>query len=154
MATQPEPTAQLQLAADIYDEVRAFNRTIRALQREINVEDGGGLAEHYVRALRRIGREPIRPARLAEALRVTPRAVTDVVDGLVTRGYAERKADPNDRRAQIVSITDAGREAVVRAHQNRTVLVSERLSVLSPSEREELLDLLRRVNEESENYLT
>ncbi|GAA4586895.1 DNA-binding MarR family transcriptional regulator [Actinoplanes octamycinicus] len=45
---------------------------------------------------------------LAEALRVTPRAVTGLVDGLVAGGLVTREPHPTDRRAALVTCTDRG----------------------------------------------
>lgn len=51
--------------------------------------------------------------QLADALDVVPRSVTDLVDGLVASGMAERQPDPSDRRASLVILTQEG-QAIVR----------------------------------------
>jgi DNA-binding MarR family transcriptional regulator len=43
---------------------------------------------------------------LADALKVTPRNVTGLVDGLVASGHVTREPHPTDRRATLVSLTD------------------------------------------------
>ena len=50
---------------------------------------------------------------LAEALGVTPRNVTGLVDGLVTSGHVTREPHPTDRRATLVTPTSTG-EATIR----------------------------------------
>jgi DNA-binding MarR family transcriptional regulator len=50
---------------------------------------------------------------LAEALGVTPRNVTGLVDGLVTSGHVSREPHPTDRRATLVTPTSTG-EATIR----------------------------------------
>ena len=45
---------------------------------------------------------------LSRALRVTPRNVTGLVDGLEADGIVARKPHPTDRRATLVSLTDKG----------------------------------------------
>ena len=45
---------------------------------------------------------------LSRALRVTPRNITGLVDGLEADGIVARKSHPTDRRATIVSLTDKG----------------------------------------------
>ena len=51
---------------------------------------------------------PQTQAALAEALKVTPRNVTGLVDGLVSAGYVERSPHPTDRRALLISLTGHG----------------------------------------------
>jgi len=46
--------------------------------------------------------------RLADALRVTPRNITGLVDGLVASGHVKRETHPSDRRATLVSLTERG----------------------------------------------
>ncbi|WP_133241109.1 MarR family winged helix-turn-helix transcriptional regulator [Nocardioides gansuensis] len=58
---------------------------------------------------------------LAEALRVTPRNVTGLVDGLVGSGHVTREPHPGDRRATQVTLTAAGSRFVTelqRSHQD------------------------------------
>jgi DNA-binding MarR family transcriptional regulator len=43
---------------------------------------------------------------LADALKVTPRNVTGLVDGLEASGHVTREPHPRDRRATLVSLTD------------------------------------------------
>jgi len=49
---------------------------------------------------------PSTQARLADALNVTPRNVTGLVDGLVASGHVTREPHPRDRRATLVSLTE------------------------------------------------
>ncbi|WP_100810595.1 MULTISPECIES: MarR family winged helix-turn-helix transcriptional regulator [unclassified Microbacterium] len=51
---------------------------------------------------------PLTQARLAEALDVTPRNVTALVDALESTGFARRSPHPTDRRALVVSLTEHG----------------------------------------------
>ena len=52
---------------------------------------------------------------LAFQLAVTKQSVTRLVDGLVDRGYIRRKADDEDRRRVIHTITPKGQRALERA---------------------------------------
>jgi DNA-binding MarR family transcriptional regulator len=51
---------------------------------------------------------------LAARTGLTHQSVGEVIDVLVRRGYVERVADPSDRRARLVVLTNAG-EDLVRA---------------------------------------
>ena len=48
---------------------------------------------------------------LADALHVSPRNVTGLVDALVVTGFVTREPHPTDRRATLVSFTDQGAAA-------------------------------------------
>jgi DNA-binding MarR family transcriptional regulator len=60
---------------------------------------------------------PMRQRELAEALRVSPRNVTGLLEGLEATGFVVRAAHPTDRRATLVTLTERG-TAVARAMQN------------------------------------
>jgi DNA-binding MarR family transcriptional regulator len=51
---------------------------------------------------------PCTQRALADALKVTPRNVTGLVDGLVDDGHVSREPHPTDRRATLVTLTPAG----------------------------------------------
>ena len=51
---------------------------------------------------------PATQRALADALEVTPRNVTGLVDGLVATGFVTREPHPSDRRATLVSLTEGG----------------------------------------------
>ena len=53
-------------------------------------------------------RGPSTQQTLAQALRVTPRAVTGLVDALVDSGFVTREPHPDDRRATLVTFTKRG----------------------------------------------
>jgi DNA-binding MarR family transcriptional regulator len=49
---------------------------------------------------------------LADALRVSARTVTGLIDGLAGTGFVTREAHPTDRRATLVTFTERGRGLV------------------------------------------
>ena len=53
--------------------------------------------------------------KVGERLQVHPASVTNTVDRLERDGLVERRPHPQDGRTRLASITDAGREVVVRA---------------------------------------
>lgn len=57
---------------------------------------------------RLLRRGPATQRELSEDLRCTPRNVTGLVDALEAAGLVERRAHPTDRRATLVTLTDAG----------------------------------------------
>ena len=63
----------------------------------------------HLRALRMLRRHgTMRPSELSERLRIAPRSATEVVDALESRGLAQRRPDPGDRRATLVELTEHG----------------------------------------------
>jgi DNA-binding MarR family transcriptional regulator len=67
---------------------------------------------------------------LAEALRVSPRNITGLVDGLAEAGFVTREPHPTDRRATLVSPTARGTASMAqmtRDHQGLARLLFEQL---------------------------
>ncbi|HUC22510.1 MAG TPA: MarR family transcriptional regulator [Streptosporangiaceae bacterium] len=62
---------------------------------------------------------PATPSALARVELITPQAMGVTVSSLVRRGLAERHPDPRDGRLTIVSLTEAGREAVRNKNRAR-----------------------------------
>ena len=116
-STSREPEQQA-AEADLGDLVMRLARSLR--HRGAEVTAPWGLAPHQVRALRVVARHgDIRPGELAGHLRVAPRSVTDVVDSLVERGLVQRRPDPTDRRATVLSLTDDGRTLIAKVERAR-----------------------------------
>lgn len=68
-----------------------------------------GLTVARVRVLWELrSRGPVLQRELAEALDVTPRTMTGIVDGLVATGLVTRQPHPTDRRATLVTLTAHG----------------------------------------------
>lgn len=57
--------------------------------------------------------------RLAEALGVSPRHVTGLVDALESQGLVRRLPHPQDRRSLLVELTDEGTATVAGMEQER-----------------------------------
>lgn len=85
---------------------------------------------------------------LSETLGVTPRNITVLVDGLESEGLARRTPHPEDRRATIVELTDAGSEMIAgafEAHVDRVAALFARLTV---REQTTLLKLIGKLTDE------
>ena len=69
---------------------------------------------------------PATQRALAASLKVTPRNVTGLVDGLADAGFVTREQHPTDRRATLVSLTERGATtmaAMDSAHQELAALL-------------------------------
>jgi DNA-binding MarR family transcriptional regulator len=105
-----------------------------------------GIAPSHARALRVLtGSGPMRLSELSERLRIAPRSTTEVVDGLQERGLVERRADPEDRRATFVVLTDEGRRVAADIRANRTAQGDRVFAALSPTDRAHLARILRKL---------
>lgn len=59
---------------------------------------------------------PVTQRELSQALRVTPRNVTGLLDALQADGFVLRSPHPSDRRATLVSLTERGGAAAAALH--------------------------------------
>ncbi len=78
--------------------------------------------------LRRVG--PSQQRDLAAALGVTARTVTGLVDGLVAAGLVTRDPHPSDRRATLVTLTDAGTDLVATLEREQEELGEQLFSAM------------------------
>ena len=97
----------------------------------------------HLRALRTLGHHgAMRLSDLSGRLHIAPRSATEVVDALESRDLVRRRADPGDRRATLVEVTEHGTEvmAAIRAARGND---AERLfGRLSPADRADLARIL------------
>jgi DNA-binding MarR family transcriptional regulator len=61
---------------------------------------------------------PVLMRALSEAVGVTPRTITGLIDALEKDGWVERRAHPTDRRATIVALTPGAEVAFAKLNQN------------------------------------
>lgn len=95
-------------------------------------------------ALRRAGPEHrLSPGHLLKETMVTSGTMTNRIDRLTARGLVTRGPHPQDRRAVLVVLTDAGREAVDRAFADLIAAEQQILADLAPVHREALTVALR-----------
>lgn len=86
--------------------------------------------------------EGLTMGELSRRLMVTNGNVTGLIDRLVTEGLVARQPSPHDRRAQVVRLTPAGKQAfdsMIPKHQD---FIAERFQGISRTELAELHRLL------------
>ncbi|MXO65285.1 MarR family winged helix-turn-helix transcriptional regulator [Altericroceibacterium endophyticum] len=91
--------------------------------------------------------------QVAELAWVDFAEVSRAVTSLVGRGLLERKRNPADRRASIVSLTEAGRVQYRETQERRSAFHEELLCDLSADERATLDDLLMRIGTQLKGML-
>jgi DNA-binding MarR family transcriptional regulator len=87
----------------------AYARSIRAQLHAIGVDD---LPRNGASILAGIYTHGGPRNELPSSLGVTKQAVNQVIDILVNRGYLQRSGDPDDRRRNVLELTETGRQAV------------------------------------------
>lgn len=90
---------------------------------------------------------PCRPGVLAEHLKHAPRTLTDAIDALERDGLVRREPHPDDRRAVLVHLTDAGRHALTLAQAPRRQALEAVFAALEADEQAQLLRLLGKVRD-------
>jgi DNA-binding MarR family transcriptional regulator len=89
---------------------------------------------------------PMRLAALATLLGLDPSTVSRQVQGLTEAGLISRRADPDDRRAARLELTEAGRTRLLATRDHRSRLLHGLLEVWPAEDREAFADLLERFN--------
>lgn len=89
--------------------------------------------------------QALTPGDLARDMMMSPPAMTNRIDRLVARQLVERRADPDDRRALRVGLTEAGRALADRAVETHLAVEQALLQNLDQAEREQLAALLQRI---------
>ncbi|MFW3171698.1 MarR family winged helix-turn-helix transcriptional regulator [Geodermatophilus sp. CPCC 206100] len=107
------------------------------------------LSPHHARALHVVcTRAGTRLSDLAEALHIAPRSATEVADALQARGLVERRPDPRDRRAVVLTPTAAGSQVQREVAAARAADTRDLFTRLEPADRTALTRILRRLTED------
>jgi DNA-binding MarR family transcriptional regulator len=121
------------LAASVFGHLFRLVPRLMELQ-EIGVREYGlGFARGRVLwALRESG--PVLMRALSEALQISPRTVTGLVDALEADGWVTRSPHPTDRRATIISLTPTAATTMAQLTVSYRALAEELLGDVSPAE--------------------
>jgi MarR family transcriptional regulator, 2-MHQ and catechol-resistance regulon repressor len=88
---------------------------------------------------------PLPVQKISEILSIPSGSITYVVDKLEKKGLVERQPNPNDRRASNVVLTEEGRALFDEIFPIHVATISQNLSFISNDEKEQLIDLLKRI---------
>lgn len=111
-----------------------YIRIHRDLDRRM-AASGASLARTKLLAFIRC-RDNARSADIVAAFGFAPRTVTEAIDGLERDGLVRREADPADRRAKRILITQAGEAAIAASEPIYHELIERVFGPLTPPERE------------------
>ena len=140
-STQAPRAAQVERTAALSD---FFPAARRARGRAASDVSGGlSLAQYHV--LEPLGKGPRTNRELAGLAAISAPTATRLVDGLLERGWVSRVADPTDRRAVVISLTESGREALAKKQRQYLARRRQIAAALDPHEQEVAAALLRRL---------
>lgn len=107
---------------------------------------GAGITEQQWRVLRVLEEDgPMEPTRIAELACLLLPSLTRILQKLDEKGLIARRQDSDDKRKQVVQISEAGAE-LIAAHLPASLAVLEQTKAQIGAERyEALLDLLNEV---------
>lgn len=91
---------------------------------------------------------PLRLGALAERVGATDPTTSRAVDGLVSAGLVERRADPGDRRAVLHEVTPRGKARAEQRRKEVAAVLERALAGFLPAEAGRLVELLTKLNEE------
>ncbi len=118
--------------ADRRELLELFYNILRRMRKEWNRQLKHGINPSQYLILKTLNSSgPQKAAELAEAIQMTPGAITGASDKLVSEGYAERKGVMRDRRVVYLEITDKGEqilESMIENHKKATEKFFEGLS--------------------------
>lgn len=129
----PDPAEQRKLAQELGAVLAAIHRAARRrVRRQLDLEPLSGA---QVELLRLVASEPgIGVSAAARELSLADNSVSTLVNQLAAKGYIRRKASESDRRAAVLTATDAGTERLARWADERVNLIATELDRLDPDE--------------------
>ncbi len=129
----------------IWSRIKRLEIYLDQARRAAYAEHGLEVSEFDVlAALRRAG-DPYRlsPGQLIQQTHVTSGTMTNRIDRLVGRGFVGRESHPQDGRAVLVALTDAGRQVVDDAITRLLQVEAELLAAMPAEQRSRLAGDLR-----------
>jgi MarR family transcriptional regulator, organic hydroperoxide resistance regulator len=134
--------AEAVLSEALHDFFRAARRARGRAARQ-SADEVISLAQYHL--LEPLLEGPLTNSELAELAGVASPTATRMVDGLLGRELVTRIEDPSDRRAVVISLTDAGRKALSDKTREYDKARRRIAAALEPDEQVVAADLLRRL---------
>lgn len=153
LAERPSTSAGSDGTAPVSEEARELHHALSDLLRAVQFRDRDRICCYDVSVTQcyalevLAGRGPLRSNELAAALFLDKSTTSRVVDGLVRKGHAERRPDPEDGRAVQVAATAGGRALYRRIEADLLGDVEALIGELAPEVRRAAVRLVRRLAE-------
>lgn len=110
-----------------------------------DIESYGISAENFMILELLYSKGPHPVQKISERLSIPSGSITYVVDKLEKKELVERKPNPEDRRASNVVLTVKGKKLFDEIFPKHVAVISRNLSSISKDEKEQLMDLLKRI---------
>ena len=145
--TTTAPPADRVDPVDPVDLADSFFAVAHALKRTVNARvQPTGLSLARLRVLYQLAAaDGIRLGELSTCVDVAPRTMTSTVDAMERDGLVTRRPDPNDGRATIVSITDAGRRSFAEGRRLQAAVIADVFASLDADQQAALSEALDRL---------
>lgn len=117
---------------DVTRLAQALRELVSVVSRETASHRLSRTAAGTLSALERRG-----PSRISDLTRleaIGQPAMTGLVQRLEASGLVSRTSDPSDRRATLVAVTDAGRDALAERRRQQDAIVAARVARLPPDQ--------------------
>ncbi|MEH3034165.1 MAG: MarR family transcriptional regulator [Aeromicrobium erythreum] len=137
-ATTPTATTELGHGLDVV--VKSFLATVDAVDLGL---PGGHRGYKILRFVE--GSTCQSQIRIAAALGVDRTVMTYLIDELEQAGLVTRRPDPQDRRARLIDLTDAGRDRLATARERMAQVERHVLAGLDEGEVDQLRTLLGKI---------
>jgi DNA-binding MarR family transcriptional regulator len=104
-----------------------------------------GVAEAH--ALSELSNGSLRQTDLAERLMLSKSTISRLVDGMVGRGWVERRRAPDDGRGVLLLLTTSGVDVASRLEKARASRLRAMLDAVPPDRREDVIEVLTLMEE-------
>jgi DNA-binding MarR family transcriptional regulator len=105
-----------------------------------------GLTAAWWQVIGAVLREPLPVAGIARAVGITRQSVQRIADLLVDKGLAEYRPNPAHRRAKLVAVTEAGRDAIERINPQHAIVAERLMTELGPDQFALTVDVLTKLS--------
>lgn len=106
---------------------------------------GVSVSQARVLGLLYFSEKPMRPSRIATLLFQESQSITSILDRIESKGWVQRRPDPEDRRAVRLELTKKGRELAEKVVKISEDFYREAFSPLTAEERKKLESILRKL---------
>lgn len=130
-------------AGQILSQMVQISRTFRISGQRSREQSLTGTSFGFLRHLRH---SDARLGELAHQLLVSAPVASRAIDSLEADGMVERRADPEDARAALISITDRGRAKLSESESRVVQRFASALADWSPADAAQAISILERLN--------
>ena len=131
-----------------------FNLLVRCQEKEARLAEAHKLLEAEFKCFRIMGSEEnLNNNELAKRMRLSPGRITRIIDGLVEKGYMQRKIDQADRRNMKLSLSNKGRNLTKKLTSAYIQIHKEILQEIDVSQHKSLLTAMEQLHSAVERWL-